>query len=855
MSDKDHFLEVCAKLPEELGRLEDLANNLYYSWDRRTRGLFHRIDPILWSACSHNPRVFLRRVSQRRVDALKTDPAFRLHFKEVLDGFDNYLVASPNSFVGHGQEEDDPLVAYFCMEYGLHESLHLYSGGLGILAGDHCKAASDLDMNFVAVGLLYRQGYFFQRLDRAGNQEMHYCHVNLVDIPVVQALDKDGQPVRVSVNIDGRAVAVTAWRLAVGRRSLYLLDTDLPDNTAEDRAITHHLYGGDRTLRIRQELIIGLGGPRALWAMGIRPVVWHLNEGHPAFLILERCRQKVDEGMSFDGALELVAAATVFTTHTAVAAGHDLFSHELVSHHLEDMARSLNITTDKLLRLGVYPEKPDSFNMTALALRGSRFHNGVSVVHRSVAARMESAIWPDIAPEENPIIPITNGVHVPTFLARDWVNFLDGRYPEWRQNLQNGAFWEQTVRSIPDHRFWSLTRCLKSDMLIELGEYLLQQYTRNNYTRARINAMRAVFSAENTRPLIIGFARRFASYKRALLIFQDIGRLGRLLEDPERPVVILFAGKAHPQDAPGQSLIRRINEFASRRPFLDRVFMIEGYDMALARKLVTGVDVWLNTPEYPMEASGTSGQKAAINGVINLSILDGWWAEGYDGENGWAIVPHKGSIAPEERDLTEAEDLLNLLEHEIIPAYYRIGPGGYSPEWVRRSKRSMYTVMPRFNAERMVMDYYRKLYRPAAAQAQRLSEGDASQGEELALWKEHVRTHWDQVSMAWSQLPAETLITEQKLELMIDVRLGALSPGDVILECLLSPIDADSGTTAHTVVHRLQPVEADDTIDIRHYRLDVMAPDNGLHRIRCRLYPCHELLSHPFEVGRMLQLP
>ncbi len=854
MVDGTHSLEVSAQLPEELSRLEELANNLYYSWDRRTRGLFHRIDPVLWSTCSHNPRIFLRRVSQRRLNALTNDPAFLLQLKEVLDGFDNYLASRHSKLVTADRGASrEPLIAYFCMEYGLHESLHLYSGGLGILAGDQLKAASDLNLNFVAVGLLYRQGYFFQQLDRDGNQEMHNGHVNLEDIPVVPALDDKGQAIRLSVQLPGREISIAAWRLAVGRRSLYLLDTDLPENTPEDRSITHQLYGGDRTLRITQELVLGLGGPRALRAMGINPDVWHVNEGHPAFLILERCQSLVASGMHFDAALEAVAAATVFTTHTAVAAGHDLFDRELASKYLSSIAHSLGVSTERLLHLGASPQRTDSFNMTALALRGSRFHNGVSRVHRDVAARIESYIWPDITPEESPIIPITNGVHVPTFLAREWVNFLDGRFPEWRQNLQDHAFWERTIRSIPDHRFWSLTRCLKSDMLEELREKLIAQYTRNHYTRARIDTMKATFSAENTQPMIIGFARRFASYKRALLIFQDINRLGRLLDNPDRPVILLFAGKAHPQDTAGQSLIRRIHDFASRPPFRDRVFLIEGYDMALARKLVTGVDIWLNTPEYPMEASGTSGQKAAINGVINLSVLDGWWAEGYDGENGWAVWPHGSELSAEERDLTEGEDLLGLLENEIIPAYFRSGTGGYSPEWIARSKRSMFTALPRFNAERMVMDYSRKLYEPAAAHSTRLLQQAGRGAEELATWKNRIQEHWDKVVLSWRQSPPVSLHTGQPLELVIDAELGALSTEDVILECLLTRHDTHQGNS-QLMVYPLTPDKSAASNTSACYRLRVTVPDTGLHTMRCRLYPCHPLLSHPLEAGRMTWL-
>jgi len=872
MAGHDHLLEVRPKLPKALARLEDLSGNLYYSWERRVRGLFHRIDPDLWNRCEHNPKIFLRRVSQVRLKALAKSPDFLFQYKSVLDAFDSYLSAErdrPLQAIS-GLEPGRDLVAYFCMEYGLYESLQLYSGGLGILAGDHCKAASDLDLPFLSVGLMYRQGYFTQRLDRDGVQQMIYRPFRMEDLPVMPVTDEDGQEIQVAVELADRTVAVRVWQIRVGRLQLLLLDTDVPDNRPDDRRITYQLYGGDRVMRIEQEMVLGVGGVRALRAMGFHPSVWHINEGHPAFQILERCREWVSQGLTFPGALEAVAAATVFTTHTAVPAGHDLFARELAERYLMPLAEFLSVPLSRLLALGASPQRGDAFNMTALALRGSRRHNGVSAVHRNVAARMEAHVWPDLDPADNPIAWVSNGVHVPTFLAREWVNLFDGRYPDWRQHLGDVDFWEEAVGSIADHRFWSLTQSLKSDMLGALHGCLFRQYCRNNYPRSRIEGMEAVFSPENTRPLIIGFARRFATYKRALLIFQDIERLGRLLNDPDRPVIMLFAGKAHPQDVPGQSLIKRIHEFAARPPFLNRVFLIEGYDIALARKLVTGVDVWLNTPEYPMEASGTSGQKAAMNGVINLSVLDGWWAEGYDGDNGWAIAPHDRELSAEQRDRVEAEDLLDLLEGQVIPEYYRIGPGAYSPDWVARSKRSMISVLPHFNAEGMVRDYAQRLYAPAARHGERLTADGALEAERLAAWKARVAQCWEGVEVQWRRLPPTSILTGERLRLEVLVWLNGLESGDVVLECLLNGCDGEGDASEclvplphqspaallderSTLVHTFLSTK-DEEEEAQVFRLELESPDNGIYQLHVRLYPWHELLSHPFEMGKMLWL-
>lgn len=849
MTASDHSLEVRARLPTEVARLDELADNLFYGWDRRVRGLFFRMDPELWRICNHNPKVFLRRVSQERLEALARDREFLLQYRDVLGSFDAYLQAAPGSPRRRieGLEPDTETIAYFCMEYGLHESLQLYSGGLGILAGDLCKAASDLDLPFVAVGLMYRVGLFNQTLSRDGIQQIDYRPFNLADLPIHLVRDADGSELLVQVELPGRRVALRIWRVAVGRIALYLLDADVDANRPEDRRITYQLYGGDRCMRIEQEMVLGIGGVRALRAINIAPTVWHINEGHPALLILERCRERVAAGADFAAALEATAGATVFTTHTAVPAGHDLFPHELAERHLMPMAEALAVPVARLLALGESPQAGGAFNMTALALRGSRQHNGVSAVHRDVAAGMEAYVWPQIDPSENPLIAVSNGVHIATFLAREWVGLFDSRTPEWRRHLCDRDFWRRTIEGIPDHRFWNLAQSLKSEILDELGQWMLAQYRRNNYTEARIQAMLRNFSLENTRPLIIGFARRFATYKRALLIFEDEERIGRLLSDPQRPVILLFAGKAHPHDLPGQALITRLHAFTQQPPFRDRVFLLEGYDMALARKLVTGVDVWLNTPEYPMEASGTSGQKAAINGVINLSVLDGWWAEGFDGSNGWGIAPHNGRVRAEDRDRLEAEELLDLLEHEVIPSYFDIGPGGYSPTWVARCKRSMYTVLPRFNAERMLLDYAIRMYRPAAKLGRVLAAEAGEAALTLARWKERVREAWSGVTLAWSEPPPAMLEHGARAPLRIRVGLNGLTVEDVAVECVLSS-DAGASPARHT--YRFSAEAA--AVDGRHdFGLDLLPPDNGLYGMQVRIYPHHALLQHPFEVGLM----
>jgi starch phosphorylase len=841
-------LEVRPTIPEKLAGLQLLAQDLLYSWDRGVRGLFYRLDSELWEACNHNPKVFLRRIAQQTLDDAVDDHLFMEEYNRVMSAYQTYHEKIVNQYVSDSLDIDKDLVAYFCAEFGFHESFPIYSGGLGILAGDHCKAASDLGVPFIAVGLLYRQGYFTQTIDGDGNQLAQYSNINFDELLVTPATDPNGDELCVSVEVEHRTVRLKVWQAKAGHMTLYLLDSDLELNAIEDRSITFQLYGGDKNTRIQQEIVLGIGGVRALRAMGIEPTIWHINEGHAAFQILERCREFALQGMDFDSALETVAASTVFTTHTPVPAGHDIFEHERMTHYFSDYVKGLGIDMRDFLDLGSTPSNHGSFNMTSLALHGSRFHNGVSRIHGGVASRMEGYVWPQVPHEENPISYVTNGVHVPTFLAREWVNLFDMRFSEWRNALLDKDYWS-CIDTIPDHRFWSLRKELKSLMMSDIHARMIRRYKRAGYSEAMLKRFTDLTSQPESNVLVLGFARRFATYKRATLLFSDPQRLARLVNNPERPVVFMFAGKAHPRDVPGQELIRTIHEYSLRPEFLGKIILLEGYDMALARKLVTGVDVWINTPEYPLEASGTSGQKAAINGVINLSVLDGWWGEGYNGENGWAIHPHAQHIDHGLRNKEESADLLNLLEHEIIPMYFDQGNQGYSTRWVKMSKASMKSCIPRFNSQRMVVDYVNEFYAKARAQTIRYAQNNYAPAKELAVWKNKVRRHWPLVNIQRTDHGAEKIQNGQSLPIEVRAYLDGLDANDVIVECLVGTLqDGDKLQVRETLQFNYTKRDG----DFHLYQLDLKPQAPGLNHYKIRMYPYHTLLSHPFELGFML---
>jgi starch phosphorylase len=836
-------LELQPTLPPRLNRLAELANDLYYSWDRHTRGLFFYLDKDLWADCRHNPKVFLRRVSQQKLEEAAADRTFLEEYQRTLAKYDTYHETLDTFQKAHELDPKTDLIAYFCAEFGLHESLPVYSGGLGILAGDYCKAASDLGIPFVAVGLLYRQGNLTQTIDDAGNQISHYIPVQLEDLPLKPARDAAGNEVYIDIELPRTRIRARVWWAKSGHTNLYLLDTDVEGNREEDKAITYQIYPADQHVRLKQEIVLGIGGTRALASLGLTPTVWHINEGHPSLQIVERWRQHVAAGVPYPAALELVAASTVFTTHTPVPAGHELYDRELIESYLSGYIEAIGISAERFLDLGAN-QSDQRFNLTAFSIRCSRFHNGVSRIHRGVAAEMEKVIWEEIPVEENPMDYVTNGVHVPTFLAREWINVLDD--PGWDSELLNPDYWRR-IGSLPDATFWSVHLSLKNKLCQDCCEYITHRCRRHGYSQTQINHELNLLRG-NDDALVIGFARRFATYKRATLLFDDPDRLARILNDPERPVILIIAGKAHPHDEPGKELIRRIHEFTREPRFHGRVLLLEGYDMALARQLVTSVDLWLNTPEFPLEACGTSGMKAAINGVINLSVMDGWWAEAYNGRNGFALQPHESERDPAKRRRLESAELLDLLEETIIPMYFDKTPG-YSESWVRMAKESMQSIIPRFNSQRMVMDYVKKFYLPSIASTRALREDRCRNAVTLADWKETVRQKWPGVKIR--RLDHADSATRQGAELCIrvGVKLNGLRSSDVHVECLLGQAH-DAKEIEFTSCHLLTPAAEEQGEMI--YELKFTPDYAGLVGYKLRAYPHHKLLCHHFETGFMM---
>ena len=841
-------IAVNPKIPPRLARLEELANDLWYSWDRSTRSLFSRLDPSLWAAAGHNPKDFLKRVDESLLLRAAEDQVFLANYNSVLSAYDSYHSEPVRNGATEGLHPDDR-VAYFCFEFGFHESFPIYSGGLGILAGDHCKAASDLRLPLVGVGLLYRQGYFFQTIDNLGNQRATYTDSDFEDLPVAPVLRDNGSEVRIEVEMPQRKVTVKVWQAKIGHVTLYLLDSNLPENSPNDRDITHQLYGGDRDLRIQQEILLGIGGVRALREVGIKPTIWHINEGHAAFMMLERMRNLVQQGMDFASSLEAVAASTVFTTHTSVPAGHDHFGDDMMAAYFEGFYRDLGITREEFMALGRVRGSYD-FNMTNLAIHGSRFQNGVSKIHGNVSARICRDLWPQIEPEENPMAHITNGVHVPTFLAQEWPDLFD-RYLgyEWRNNMCETDYWSR-ISAIPDHLFWSVRQTLKSQMLYSIRARLAVQISRNHGSEAHLDRLLRFTDPINPNILTLGFARRFATYKRATLLFDDLDWLRRIMLNQDRPVMIVFAGKAHPADVPGQDLIRRISQVAQLPEFEGQLLLVEDYDLRLARRLVAGVDVWLNSPVYPLEASGTSGMKAGINGTLNLSVLDGWWGEGYNGKNGWAIKPGPEDMDMARRDKEESKDFYETLQDHVVPLYYTRDKLGYSTGWVKMAKESMISLLPRYTAARMVSEYTRKFYVPASIQGAIYAADDFSGAKKVAAWKAFVRKTWEGVAIRRLDTPRKRISFGDAVQFDVAVRLNGLQPEDVIVELLICR--QRNKVTLREFNHIRLEFSGIEESGEHLYSLSLTPDLCGKLDYYIRVYPYQPLLTHPFEMGMMV---
>lgn len=699
------------KLPEKLNRLAELAYNLWWSWTPEARELFRRLDYPIWHSTQHNPVQMLKEISDDKLQRIAEDAAFLRRYNKVIMLFDEAMKLDQSWFHRTYPELIDKTIAYFSFEFGLHSSLPIYSGGLGILSGDHAKEASDLGLPFVGIGFMYPQGYFRQRIPSHGWQEAVYQQLDMSQAPVMPVREEDGRDLKVSVNLAGRSVHARIWHVRVGRIPLYLLDTDVDENDPWDRELSARLYSGDSEMRIRQEIMLGVGGVRALDALGIAPSVWHMNEGHSAFLTLECIRQRVANGMDFEQAAEEVRRGTVFTTHTPVPAGHDTFGFHLVDQYFGGFWDEMGISRDRFLGLGGHEEEWGmAFNMTVLALRTAGQSNGVSQLHGQVSREMWQEVWPLKSVGEVPIKAITNGIHVSTWIARE-TNQLFNKYlgPDWLQRQDDPAIWER-LDDVPDEELWFLHQHLKRKLLGFLRERVRRRWVDGRNDPTQVLTSGTLLDPE---ALTIGFARRFATYKRATLIFRDLDRLHRLLLDTHRPVQIIFAGKAHPADEPGKALIQQIYNLAKHNQLGGRVAFIEDYDMHMARFLTQGVDLWLNTPRRPREASGTSGMKTVLNGIPNMSILDGWWVEGYNGANGWAIGKERHDDNEHAQDESDVESIYRLLEDEIVPLFYTRDRDDIPRGWVEVMRETVRSNVPKFCIRRMVKEYTTEMYIPA----------------------------------------------------------------------------------------------------------------------------------------------
>jgi starch phosphorylase len=703
---------VAASLPSRIHRLHELALDVWWSWTPTARQVFRRLDYPLWRSSAHNPVRMLMTIDAARLQQAAIDPDFLALYDQAMARLDESRAARGTWWAQHGPPMNGKVIAYFSAEFALHQSLPIYAGGLGVLAGDHCKEASDLGIPLVGVGFMYPQGYFHQRLSTEGWQQEHYERLNWTDAPIDSAITRDGKPVITAVPLSDRTVLAAVWRVRAGRARLYLLDTDLEENAPWDRELSARLYGGDRETRLQQEIILGVGGVRVLRALGLEPAVWHLNEGHAAFVALQRIRELLERGSSFDAALEDVRRTTVFTTHTPVPAGHDAFPFHLVEKHLANCWGEIGEYRQRFLALGEYDNGyGPQFNMTALALRTASNVNGVSALHGEVTRKMWQPIWPDVPADRVPVKSITNGVHVPTWIAGPMMELFTRHFgSEWWDHQDDESFWNR-LDDIPNDDLWNARQTLRAELFTFVRERL-----RHRWAVEKANPIQIVRGGAMLDPqaLTIGYARRFTAYKRPELIFHDAERLARILTAANRPVQIVFAGKAHPADDPAKHHLQQVFRRTLEPLFGGRIAFIDDYDMHVAHCLVGGCDIWLNNPRKPLEASGTSGMKASLNGVPHLSIGDGWWAEGFNGRNGWLIDSHTNPEDHATTDAADAESLYRLLETQIVPAFYERDAHQMPTRWLQVVREAIRSNLPRFSARRMVKQYVTEMYAPAA---------------------------------------------------------------------------------------------------------------------------------------------
>ena len=826
---------VTRHLPEQLAGLEMLCRNLWWCWNDDAKALFKSIDAELWHKSGHNPMEILDKVSLKRYNELAKDEDFLARMNRVINELYTYMEKK--------NERTEPSVAYFCMEYGLDTSLKIYSGGLGILAGDYLKETSDMNVNLVAVGLLYRYGYFTQRLTPQGNQVADYTAQDFLKIPAEPVIGEDGVWKSVSMKLPGRTLYARIWKVAVGRTDLYLLDTDYEANSAEDRSVTHQLYGGNHENRLKQEILLGIGGVRALRALGLNPTMYHYNEGHAAFAGLERLREYMQEQhYEMSAALELVRASALFTTHTPVPAGHDAFSEEELGPYFGHYPQRYGLDWRGFMGFGKInaQDVKEEFSMSVLAANFSQNVNGVSMLHGKVSQDIFAPMYPGYLPEELYISYVTNGVHYPTWTAKEWKAIYAKVFGEEFKTSHYDKSCFEGIYKVDDEQIWNTRKLLKADLIKTVKDRLSDPIVSAHYSPGEIVTIKETLRDD---VLTIGFARRFATYKRATLLFRDLNRLDEIVNNPKRPVQFLFAGKAHPADKAGQDLIKQIVEISKDPRFIGRIVFVPGYDITLAKRLVQGVDVWMNNPTRPQEASGTSGEKASMNGVMHFSVLDGWWVEGYVKDAGWALPQERTYDDYEYQNELDAATIYSTIENEIAPDYYDIDNTGRSSKWIGYIKNTVAMVASNFTTNRMLSDYCKQYYFPQSERYSRLVADGGKVAKEIAAWKKFVGEEWNNMRIVSYTQPnaSYTLSDKNKLESEVVIDLGRLKPEDIGVEMLLTSTDA-KGQLHIQEVFNYELVSYEN--GVATFKTSVLPERTGMYEVGTRVYPKNAELPH-----------
>ena len=838
-------LTVKSSLPEQLKCLDEIAHNMWWVWNYEARDLFRDLDPVLYHEVKHNPVMFLERLSYARKATIVNDKALMKRIKSVYELFRKYMDVKPDS--------KRPSVAYFSMEYGIHSALKIYSGGLGMLAGDYLKEASDSNVDMCAIGFLYRFGYFTQSLSIDGQQIANYEAQNFGSLPIERVFDKDGNPLVVDVPYNNYQVHAYIWQVNVGRIKLYLLDTDNEMNSDYDRPITHSLYGGDWENRLKQEILLGIGGVLTLKKLGIKKEIYHCNEGHAALCNLQRLCDYIDGGLTFNQALELVRASGLYTVHTPVPAGHDYFDEGLFGKYMGAYPAKLGISWDEFIGMG--RTNPDDhgekFCMSTFACNTCQEVNGVSKLHGEVSQKMFSGIWNGYFPQENHVGYVTNGVHFPTWCATEWRKVYSKYFGDFMGDQSNQKHWEG-IYNCPDEEIWETRLALKQ----KLVDYIREQF-RDTWLRNQGDPSRVLSLLEKITPnaLIIGFCRRFATYKRAHLLFTDLDRLAKIVNDPERPVQFLFAGKAHPADGAGQGLIKKIFEISQRPEFLGKIIFLEDYDFLLARRLVSGVDIWMNTPTRPLEASGTSGEKAEMNGVVNLSVKDGWWLEGYREGAGWALTEKRTYQNQGYQDQLDAATIYSMLENEIIPLYYNKNKKGISEGWIKVIKNSIAQIAPHYTMKRQLDDYYDKFYIKEAKRFKELSKNDNALAKEIALWKESVAERWDAISVVSAETSHSIHNLNEGEKYVLRYVIDEQGLDDAIG---LEKVNVATDVNGQEYIYSIEPLAMVKRDGNRYTFEAELAPRQpGIYKSAVRMYPKNDKLPHrqDFCYVKWLELP